>query len=72
MIPDNGLTRSVIIYIVESDSTTSINLRTSGCRVVRNLRTAFCTNGFTFFMFKSYSKTETGLPSSCGIGRVKG
>ena len=38
---ESGLTRSVMMYIVPSASTASMNLRMSGCRVTRSLRREF-------------------------------
>lgn len=43
-----GRTRSVIMWIVVSVSTTSMNLRTSGWRMVRSFRRAFLASGNTF------------------------
>ena len=65
-----GRTCSVMIYRFESDSTASMNFRTSGCLVVRSLLKAFNASGFVFRFeasVKSNSKIETGDPSSCAI-----
>ena len=43
--PLRGRTRSVMIHILSPCSTTSIYLRTSGCRVVRSFRNAFFAKG---------------------------
>lgn len=64
---ERGWTRSVMIYIDESDSTASMNLSTSGCRVVRSFLRAFCAKDLKLRRdgsLKSYSKTETSEPSS--------
>ena len=66
---DRGLTLSVMIHMAESDSTTSMNLSTSGCRILRSLRRELRARGMVDLLSglaRSYSKTETKLPSSCG------
>src|SRR5882757_1091748 len=63
----SGLPHSVIIYIVVSDSTASINFKTSGCRVTRSFRSALRARGCKFRFAgtePSNSNTETGAPSS--------
>jgi hypothetical protein len=66
----SGRTLSVMMQMVESDSTTSMNLRTSGCRMVRSLRRELRARGMVDLLrgcVRSYSKTETRLPSSCSL-----
>lgn len=63
-----GRTLSVMMQIAESDSTTSMNLSTSGCRMLRSLRRELRARGMVDLLsglVRSYSKTETRLPSSC-------
>lgn len=62
-----GRTLSVMMYMLLSVSTASMNLRTSGCRVVLSFRSAFVASGLIFFVvwsLKSYSNMDTRLPSS--------
>lgn len=62
---ESGLTRSVIMYIMPSPSTTSMNLSMSGCLVTRSLRTAFWATGSRLRLcWLLNSKTDTGVASS--------
>ena len=55
---DSGRTRFVMMRIVLSDSTTSMNLSMSGCQMVHSLRNTFLARGIVDLKFrcmKSYS-----------------
>lgn len=71
---DSGRTLSVMTYIVESVVTASMNLRTSGCRIVRSFFNALFARGRCFFLcgfeVASNSNTDTGDPSSYRIARA--
>jgi hypothetical protein len=73
---DSGRTLSVMMYTVVSLVTASMNLRTSGCRMVRSFFNALFARGRCFllcgFEVESNSNTETGDPSSCMITRTDG
>lgn len=70
---DSGRTLSVMTYIVVSVVTASMNLRTSGCRIVRNFFNALFARGRCFFCgfeAASNSNTDTGDPSSYRTARA--